>query len=151
VFAVVLLVLGVGLLIELLVPDLSFGSLVIFALGIAAAAAWLVGGVTIATVPALVLVGWGLAGVGSDLGYLVGDGWASLFIGIGLLIAWALGRAQHARREWALVIGLVLGVIGLADVADTLPFDVDVAILIPLAMIAAGVYLIFRDRLPARA
>jgi hypothetical protein len=151
VFAVVLLVLGVGLLIELLVPDLSFGSLVIFALGVAAAAAWLLGGVAIATVPALVLVGWGLAGIGSDLGYLAGDGWGSLFIGIALLIAWALARRQHARREWALVLGLILGVIGLADVADTLPFDADLAILIPLAMIAAGVYLIFRDRLPARS
>jgi hypothetical protein len=151
VFAVVLLVLGVGLLIELLVPDLSFGSLVIFALGIAAAAAWLIGGVIVATVPALVLLGWGLAGIGSDLGYLVGDGWGSLFIGIGLLIAWGLARYQHARREWALVVGLVLGVIGLADVADTLPFDADLAVLIPLALIVAGTYLIFRDRLPARS
>jgi hypothetical protein len=146
----VLLVLGIGLLIELLVPDLTFGSLVIFALGVAAAAAWILGGVTIATVPALVLLGWGLAGIGSDLGYLVGDGWGALFIGVGLLIAWGLGRTQHARREWALVVGLVLGVIGLADVADTLPFDADITVLIPLAMIAVGLYLIFRDRLPVR-
>jgi sulfite exporter TauE/SafE len=47
-------------------------------------------------------------------------------------------------------VGLVLGVIGLADVADTLPFDADLAVLIPLALIVAGTYLIFRDRLPAR-
>ena len=146
-----LLVLGVGLLIELLVPDLSFGSLLIFALGVAAAAAWLVGGVTIATVPALVLLGWGLAGIGSDLGYLVGDGWGSLFIGVGLLVAWGLSRYQRARREWALVVGIILGAIGLAEVADSLPFDADLAVLIPLAMIAVGIYLIVRDRVPARA
>jgi hypothetical protein len=147
----VLLVLGIGLLITLLIPDLSFGALLIFALGVAAAAAWLVGGVTLATVPALVLLGWGLAGIGTDLGYLVGDGWGSLFIGAGLLIAWALGRAQHVRREWALVVGIVLGALGLAEVADTLPFETDLAVIIPLAMIAVGIYLVARDRLPARA
>jgi hypothetical protein len=148
---VVLVVIGIGLLIEILIPDLTFFSLLIFALGIAAAATWLIGRVTVATVPALVLLGWGLAGIGSDLGYLAGDGWGSLFIGIGLLIAWVLARQQHARRDWALVVGIILGAIGLAEVADTLPFDADLAVLIPLAMIAIGVYLIFRDRIPARA
>jgi len=148
-FAILLLVLGVGLLIELLVPDLSFGSLLILAAGLAFGAAWLVGRVVGATVPALVLTGWGLAGVGSDLGILSGDGWGSLFIGIGFLIGWALGRVQGVRREWALVVGLVLGVIGLADVSDRLPFDIDAALVIPVAMIAVGIYLIVRSRMPS--
>jgi sulfite exporter TauE/SafE len=102
-------------------------------------------------VPALVLLGWGLAGIGSDLGYLAGDGWGSLFIGVGLLVAWGLGRTQRVRREWALIVGIVLGAIGLAEVADSLPFDADLAVIIPLAMIAVGLYLVARDRVPGRA
>ena len=102
-FGALLLALGIGLLVEQLVPELSFWSLVILALGGAFAVAWLLGRVVGATVPALVLIGWGLARIGSELGYLTGDGWALLFVGIALLLAWALGRVQHARRDWALV------------------------------------------------
>jgi len=148
--AILLLVLGIGLLIELLIPDLTFASLVILAAGVAFGAAWLVGGIVGATVPALVLTAWGLSGIGSDLGILAGDGWSALFIGLALLAAWALARYQGARRQWALVVGAVLGLIGLADVSDALSADLDLVVVIPLAMIAVGIYLILRDRLPAR-
>jgi hypothetical protein len=149
-FAILLLVLGAGLLIELLIPDLSFGSLIILAAGVAFGAAWLVGHVVGATMPALVLTAWGLAGIGTDLGILTGDGWTTLLIGLAFLAGWGLGRVQHARREWALILGAILGIIGLADVSDTLGIDLDIVVVIPLAMIGIGVYLILRDRLPAR-
>lgn len=149
-FAVLLLALGVGLLIELLIPDLSFGSLIILAAGLAFGAAWLYGKVLGATMPALVLTGWGLAGIGSDLGILVGDGWGTLFIGLAFLIGWGLSRYQDTRREWALWLGAILGIIGLADVSDALPFDVSLTVIIPLAMIGLGLYLVFRGRLPQR-
>ena len=143
-FGALLLALGIGLLVEQLVPELSFWSLVILALGGAFAVAWLLGRVVGATVPALVLIGWGLARIGSELGYLTGDGWALLFVGIALLLAWALGRVQHARRDWALVLGAILALIGLADAADSLPFSFDAAVIIPIAIIGAGVWLIWR-------
>lgn len=149
-FAILLLVLGAGLLIEILVPDLSFGSLLILAAGLAFGAAWLLGHVRAATMPALVLTAWGVASVGSDVGILVGDGWTSLLVGLAFMLGWALGRRQGIRREWALVLGVILGVIGLADVADALALDVDAMILIPVAMIGVGIWLILRDRLPAR-
>lgn len=148
--AVLLLVLGIGLLIEIAIPDLSFSSLIILAAGLAFGAAWLFGHVSGATMPALVLTGWGLAGVGTDLEILTGDGWTTLFIGLAFLIGWGLGRFQRVRREWALWVGAILSLIGLADVSDTLPFDVSLAVVIPLAIIGIGLYLIFRDRLPGR-
>jgi len=143
-------VLGVGLLIEIVFPALSFGALIIFAAGIAFGAAWLVGHVVGATMPALVLTAWGLASIGVDIGLLTGSGWGSLFIGIAFLLGWALARRQGTRREYALWIGLVLGVLGLADTADTLPFDVGVAVVIPLVMIALGIFLVWQSRILER-
>lgn len=148
--AILLLVLGVGLLIELLIPELSFVSLIILAAGVAFATAWLVGRIVGATVPALVLIAWALSRIATELGYLSGDGWTSLLVGVAFLIAWGLGRFQHARREWALILGVIFVVIGLADVSDALALDLDMAILIPLALIGVGLYLIVRDRMPAR-
>jgi hypothetical protein len=149
--AILLLVLGVGLLIELLIPDLSFASLLILAAGLAFGAAWLVGHVRGATMPALVLTAWGLARVGTDLGVLTGEGWTMLLVGIAFLAGWALGRSQGVRRQWALVLGAVFGLIGLADVSDALELELDAVVLVPLAMIGVGAYLILRDRLPRRA
>ncbi len=147
-FAILLLVLGVGLLIELIVPELGFGSLLMLAAGLAFGAAWLVGHVRGATMPALVLTAWGLARIGMDLGILVGEGWTTLALGLAFLAGWALGPTQRVRRTWALVLGAVLGIIGLADVSDALSLDLDLVVLVPLAMIAVGGYLILRDRLP---
>ena len=146
-FAILLLVLGVGLLIEILIPDLSFGSLIILAAGLAFGAAWLWGKIIGATMPALVLTAWGLASVGRDFDMLTGDGWNTLFIGIAFLIGWGLGRFQRVRREYALWIGVILGVIGLADTSDALPFDLSFAIIIPAVMIGLGVYLVWQSRL----
>jgi hypothetical protein len=146
-FAVLLLVLGAGLLIEILMPDLSFGSLLILAAGLAFGAAWLWGKVVGATMPALVLTAWGLASVGRDFDLLVGDGWNTLFIGIAFLIGWGLGRFQHVRREYALWIGVILGIIGLADTSDALPFDLSFAVVVPLVMIGLGVYLVWQSRI----
>ena len=146
-FAILLLVLGIGLLIEILIPDLSFGSLFILGAGVAFGAAWLWGHIVGATMPALVLTAWGLATVGRDFDVLVGDGWNTLFIGIAFLIGWGLGHVQHVRREYALWIGVILGVIGLADTSDALPFDLSFAVIIPLVMIGLGFYYIWQSRL----
>jgi hypothetical protein len=142
-FAVLLLVLGIGLLIEIILPDLSFGSLIILAAGLAFGAAWLFGRVIGATMPALVLTAWGLASVGRDFDILTGDGWNTLLIGLAFLIGWGLARFQKTRREYALWIGVILTIIGLADTSDALPFDVSLAVIIPLAMIGIGIYMVW--------
>ena len=70
----------------------------------------------------------------------------ALILILALLVAWAIGRAQGARRDWALWLGLILGLIGLADAADTLPVALDAAVIIPLALILLGLWLIWRRR-----
>jgi len=134
-FAVLLLVLGIGLLIEILIPDLSFGSLLILAAGVAFGVAWLYGGVVGATMPALVLTAWGLASVGRDFELLTGDGWNTLFIGIAFLIGWAIARYQGVRREYALWIGAILGIIGFAETSEAALIDLCLAVGVQLVLI----------------
>jgi hypothetical protein len=143
---ILLVLVGVGLLIELFVPALSFFSLVILAAGIALGYAWLGRRILGATVPSLVLIGWGLARLGDELGVLPGDGWLALFVGIAFILAGVAGRVQLARRDWAFWIGGILAVIGLADATDLTPGTYDLAVLVPLAVIAFGVYLVWRNR-----
>jgi len=149
-FAVLLVVLGVGLLVEQF-TDLGFGHVLILGFGIALGAAWLLRGIIGATVPALALTGWGLAGLGSDIGLLPGDGWTTLFIGVAFLVGWGLARYQNARRGWALWVGAILGVLGLIEVADALPEGVEVASLIAVALIGLGVWIVYQSRARARS
>jgi hypothetical protein len=143
---ILLVLVGVGLLIELFVPALSFFSLVILAAGIALGYAWLGRGLLGATVPSLVLIGWGLARLGDELGVLPGDGWLALFVGVAFILAGVAGRMQRVRRDWAFWIGAVLAIIGLADATDLAPGTFDLGVLVPLAVIAFGVYLVWRNR-----
>jgi hypothetical protein len=146
VFGVLLVLVGIGLLVELAVPALSFFSLLILAAGIALGYAWLVRGVLGATVPSLLLIGWAAARLGSELGVLPGDGWTALFVGAALLLAGVAGRVQHAPRDWALWVGAVVAIIGLADATDVLGATFDLGVLVPLAVIGLGVYLVWRGR-----
>jgi hypothetical protein len=139
-----LVVLGVALLIDQLVPQLSFTSLLLIALAVAFGAAWLVGGWVGATIPTLVLGAWGLSRVAIELGWLTGDGWTLLFVGIALLVSWALGRAQRVRREWALWVGLALLILGFAQVSSLTAGGWD--LLWPLALVVLGLILIARRR-----
>jgi hypothetical protein len=144
-FAVLLLVLGIGLLVQEL-TGLGFMGVVVLALGIALGALWLWRGVVGATVPALVLVAWGGANVLADLGVLSGDGWSTLFVGVAFLAGWGIGHWQEARRTWALVLGIILGLIGLSEVSDILPEGIDGATIMGGVLIVGGAYLILRSR-----
>jgi hypothetical protein len=146
IFGILLVLVGIGLLVELFVPALSFFSLVILGVGIALAYAWLVRGALGATVPSLVLIGWAAASLGSELGVLPGDGWTALFVGLGLVLAGVAGRLQRAPRDWAFWIGGIVAIIGLADASDVLPTSFDLAVLVPLAIIGLGAYLVWRGR-----
>lgn len=143
---VLLVLLGVALLIQQVNPAISFTSLFLLALGLAFGAAWIFGGLRGATVPALVLLALALARLVTELGYVTGDGWTPLFLGVALLIAWLAGLIQHARREWALWLGLILGVYGLAQVWSVIPGLPDLSLLWPVALIVLGLVLLLRRR-----
>jgi hypothetical protein len=141
---VLLVLLGVALLIQAVVPQVSFTSLLLAALSVAFGSAWLIGGWKGATIPTLVLGAWALARLGGEFDVVEGDGWTPLLVGIALVAAWALGRVQAIRREWALWVGLALVLWGLASVTDVLPGSWD--LLWPLLLVGLGVFLIARRR-----
>jgi hypothetical protein len=140
-----LVVLGVAWLIDVAVPDLSFTSVLLVGLAVAFGAAWLIGGWVGATIPTLVLGAWGIARVASELGYLVGGGWTPLFVGIGLVLSWLVGQVQRVSRNWALWAGILLVILGGAEVSSLTPGNFD--LLWPLLLVGLGFVLIVRRRI----
>jgi hypothetical protein len=142
-----LLVVGVALFINQVNPALDLGSIFLLGLGIGCAAAWLVGGWKGATVPAHVFLALGIQGLLSDIGELRGPGWSAIAIAIGLLLAWLIGYQQHRRRTWALWIGAILGLYGLARLSNELyPGVPDVSWLAAVVLIVVGIGLLMRRR-----
>ena len=144
---ILLVLLGVALFIKQVNPAISFTSLFLLALGLAFGAAWIVGGWRGATVPAAILLALAAARLGGELQLLTGDGWTPLFLGTGLLIAWAVGLMQGVRREWALWIGLVLALYGLAQVWAFVPGLPNLGWIWPIALIVLGIILLLRRRM----
>jgi hypothetical protein len=139
---VVLVLLGVGLLVRELLPAITVLGLVLLALGLAFAAAWLLRGARWAMVPALLLLALAAARLLGDLGLLRGEGWTPLLLGASLLAIWLLGRRGKAGHNWALWLGVILVLVGLTQVSDELPGVPDLSPAWPVVLIAAGAVLI---------
>ena len=139
---VVLVLLGVGLLIRQLAPSISVLGLVLLAVGLAFAAAWLLARNRWAIVPALLLLALAAARLLGDLGLLRGEGWTALLLGAALLAIWLLGRRPRGGRDWALWLGVILVLVGLTQVSDQLPGVPDLSPVWPVVLVAAGAVLI---------
>jgi len=146
---VLLVLLGIGLLIRFVQPAISLTSLTLLVLGIASGAVWLLGGVRGAFVPAALLLSLALARLVVELGVVSGGGWTALFLGLGLASIWAVGRWQRTKREWALWLGLILVLIGLAQLAVGAVGFQDLGLLWPALIIVIGGALLLRSRFSA--
>lgn len=144
---VFLVLVGGWLLVQVVQPRISLTSLLLVTLGLAFGAAWLVGGVRGAFVPAAIVLALAASRLGTEVGALVGDGYAALFLGAALVLAWIVGRIQHVRRDWALWLGAILLLIGFAQVSDRIPGLPDLGLLAPALIILAGGALLLRSRL----
>jgi hypothetical protein len=94
-----------------------------------------------------VLLALAFARLGGELGYLEGDGWSALLVGIALLAVWVIGMLWGAPRSWALWVGAILALIGLAQVSDRIAGLPELGWLWPAAIIAIGAALLVRARL----
>lgn len=143
---VFLILIGAALLVQQIQPAIGLTSLLVLAMGLAFGAAWLIGGAGWALVPGAVLLALAAARLGGELGYVTGDGWSALFVGIALLAVWVIGMVRGSRRGWTLWVGAILGLIGLAQVSDRIPGLPDLGWLWPAAIIAIGGALLLRAR-----
>lgn len=143
---ILLVLLGGALLLQQLVPGLQFGTIILLGLGLAFLAAWLAGRSRVAATPGFIFLGLGIGPLLRDLGYIQGGGWTSLILGIALLALWAVGEIMRQRHGWALWVGGILALIGLAQVSDRIPGFPDVAALWPVLLIAIGLVVIFGGR-----
>lgn len=143
---ILLVLLGAALLLREVVPGLSFSTIILLGLGLAFGGAWLLGRSRFAATPAFILLGLGIAPLLRDLGYISGDGWTGLILGVALLALWGVGELTHERHGWALWAGGILGLIGLAQVSDRIPGFPDVGNLWPLLLILVGLVIMFGGR-----
>jgi hypothetical protein len=72
-------------------------------------------------------------------------------VGVALLAAWAIGEVRRARRGWALWVGAILALIGLAQVSGSIPGLPDLGWLWPAAIIVIGAALLLRARMRTTA
>lgn len=147
---VVLVLLGAGLLIRQLDPRIGWSTLVFLALALAFSGAWLLGRSRFAVVPAFFFFALGVPALLQDLGVVVGEGWTTLSLGVALLVAWGFGRLRGRTHGWALWLGGLLTIVGLAQVSYRLAGLPAIGALWPVIIIVAGLLIIFRDRLPTR-
>jgi hypothetical protein len=148
---VLLVLLGVGLLAQYLVPGLTLGTLVLLAVGIAFLAGWAIGGSSFAVVPGVLFAALGLSELIEDLALLgpAGEdvpGLASSALAIGLLVIWLIGYARGRRSTWPLWGAALFGLIGVAQLTGRLINVPALGFLWPVVIIVVGVVLLANAR-----
>jgi hypothetical protein len=146
-FGLLLVALGVALAVDQAELGIAWAHSLALLVGLAAWVAFLVGWGGWAGLGAVVLTGWGAARVAQDVGLVSGSGWAPLLIGAGFLALYLVGLARQAGRYgWAVWVGLILVVVGGAQVAareipGVPPLD---ELVVPLILVGLGAFLIVR-------
>jgi hypothetical protein len=148
---VLLVLLGVALLVQFAIPNVSVGTLVLLAIGLAFLAAWLLGRSGFAMVPGVLFVALGSAELIEDLA-LLGPagadvpGLASSALAIGFLLIWLLGYARNRRSTWPLWGAAIFGLIGVAQLSGRLVNIPELGALWPVLIILLGVLVILNAR-----
>lgn len=148
---VLLVLLGLGLLVQFVFPIISIGTLLLLAIGVAFLAGWLLGGSWLSMVPGVLITALGLAELVEDLALLgpPGEdvaGLASSALALGFLLIWLLGYLRGRRSTWPLWGAALFGLIGVAQLSGRLVGIPELGALWPVLVIAVGVLLILNAR-----
>ena len=143
---VLLVLVGAGLLIQYFVPQVSAGTLVLVAIGLAFVAAWLFGGSYVAVVPGLLILALGVARLVEELNIYVGPGTTSLALAAAFLLIWVLGYARRRLRMWPLWGAAIFGLIGLVQISGRISGIPELGALWPVAIIVVGVLVLLSAR-----
>jgi hypothetical protein len=143
---VLLVLIGVGLLVQYVFPAISTGTLVLLAIGLAFVASWLFGGSYFASIPGWLLVGLAVAQAIPELSIYEGPGTTALCLAVAFAVLWLIGYLRQRRGAWALWGVAIFGLIGLAQVSGDLANVPQLGVIAPLVIILLGVLLLFSAR-----
>jgi hypothetical protein len=143
---VLLVLVGIGVLIQQIFPGVSVGSLVLLAIGAAFLAGWIFAGSWFAMIPGVLLIALAVGRLVEELGVYTGPGITAIALAIGFLIVWLLGQTRQRHHTWALWGAGIFGVIGLVQAAGTITGIPELGSLWPVLIIVIGVLLLINAR-----
>jgi hypothetical protein len=150
---VLLVLIGVGLLIQYAIPQVSVGTLILLAIGVAFIAAWLIGRSWFSMVPGFLVLALGVAELLEDLAIFKPahesvPGLSGTALAIGFLLIWIVARVGGRRWMWPLWAAAIFGLIGVAQLSTFVVLP-QFAAVVPVLIIVLGVLVLFnwrRDR-----
>ncbi|HUG49052.1 MAG TPA: hypothetical protein VMP67_11650 [Candidatus Limnocylindria bacterium] len=148
---VLLVLVGVALLIQYVIPGVGAGTLVLLAIGLAFLAGWLFGGSFFSMVPGVLLVALALARLveASGLFFAPGadvPGLTSLSLAAGFLVIYGIALSRQKRWTWALWAAGLFGLIGVVQASGWIAGIPELGVVWPIFIIAAGVVLLLLAR-----
>jgi hypothetical protein len=143
---ILLVLVGLALLVQAALPQVSAGTVLLFALGVALVIGWLFGGSWLAAIPGLLLIALGASRLLFETNVYRGAGLTSLSLGIAFLLIWLIGLARQRRSRWPLVAAGIFGLIGLIQISGNLTNIPELGIVWPVVIVVVGFVLIIAAR-----
>jgi hypothetical protein len=143
---VLLVLIGLGLLIQYFLPTVTVGTIVILALGLAFLTAWLVGGSWFSMVPGVLVTALSVGRLVGELGVYNGPGLTALALAVGFIVIWLLAYQRQRRYGWALWGAAIFALIGAVQVSGRLSGIPELGAFWPVVIIVIGLLLVLSAR-----
>lgn len=148
---VLLVLIGIGLLVQFFVPEVRISTLVLAAIGGAFLAGWIFGGSRFSMIPGVLFVALSLALLIEDLGLLLAPresvpGLVSLSLALGFLFIWFIAYRAERRWGWPLWGAAIFGLIAFVQGSGRLLGLPELGAVWPVLLIILGIVLLLNAR-----
>ncbi len=143
---VLLVLVGLALLVQVAVPSVSAGTVLLLVLGFALIGSWLFGGSWLAAVAGLLLAGVAVGNLVGELGIYSGPGRTGLAVAAAFVVIWLIKMLRHERGTWPLWGAAIFGLIGLVQISGQLTSIPEFNWFWPAVIIVVGLLLIVSAR-----